>query len=169
MKAKLLLALLPAVCLCGPAYLTYAQLSTNEAITPIATGRIVGVLKDPSGAVVPGARIEVTNLALKVRKTLVTNLAGRFTFNKLPAGLYQATVTANGFDTAILRDISVVAGAETAANVTLKIARVKTVVEVNALETETASATRRSVSGSEQARSRNAAEIVAEAPGVSLR
>jgi iron complex outermembrane receptor protein len=139
MKAMLLLALLPAVCLCGPAYLTYAQLSSNKAVTPIATGRIAGVLKDPSGAVVPGARIEVTNLASKVRRTLVTNLAGRFSFDRLPLGIYQATITANGFDTAILRDISVVADAKTAANVTLKIARVRIVVEVNAPATEVGS------------------------------
>ena len=54
MKAKLLLALLPAVCLCGPAYVVHAQ--QDPTASPVVTGRIAGVVKDPSGAVVAGAK-----------------------------------------------------------------------------------------------------------------
>jgi hypothetical protein len=53
MKAKLLLALLPAVCLCGPAHSIRAQQSPEA----VATGRIAGVLRDPSGAVVDNAKV----------------------------------------------------------------------------------------------------------------
>src|ERR1035441_7583909 len=130
MKTKLLLALLPAVCLCGPAHSSYAQLYPNAAVTPIAPGRIAGAVKDPSGAVVTGAKVEAINIASGVRKSLVTNLTGRFVLDGLPAGVYEVTAAFNGFEIAILHHLSVAAGAETAANITLKIARARTVVEV---------------------------------------
>ncbi len=169
MRAKLLLALLPTVCLCGPAQRIYAQYSPDSTTTSTATGRIYGVLKDPSGAVVPGAAIEVRNLATGAKYSLATNLAGGFSFDSLPAGRYQAIISARGFETTIIRNLNVTAGMETAANLTLQIARVRTVVEINAPDTESAFATRRAVSDSGQARNRNAAELAADAPGVSLR
>ena len=163
MKAKLLLALLPVVCLCVPAHSIRAQ----QSLEIVATGRIAGVLHDPTGAVVPGAKVEVRSRATGFTKSLTTNLAGRFAFDGLVAGRYDATITVSGFQIVILRDITVSAGKETTVNVTLRIAPVRTDVEVNAPEMETGK--RRAVSDAEQARSRNTAEIVADAPGVSLR
>ncbi|MGP8227015.1 MAG: carboxypeptidase regulatory-like domain-containing protein, partial [Terracidiphilus sp.] len=113
MNAKLLLALLPAVCLCGPAHSSYAQLNPNGAVTPVATGRIAGVVKDPSGAVVPGAEVEGRNLTTGVRKSIVTNLTGRFVLDGLPDGFYEVTAAFNGFEIAILHHLVVAAGAET--------------------------------------------------------
>jgi iron complex outermembrane receptor protein len=163
MKAKLLLALLPAVCLCGPAYSIRAQHNPES----VATGRIAGVLTDPAGAVVPGAKVEFRSQATGFTKSLTTNLAGRFAFDGLAAGHYDATIIVSGFQIVIIRDITVVASRETTINVTLRIAPVRTDVEVNAPELE--AGTRRAVSDAEQMRSRNAAEIVAETPGISLR
>ena len=163
MNAKLLLALLPAVCLCGPAHSIRAQQSPGD----VATGRIAGVLRDPTGAVVPGAKVEVKSQANGISKSLATSLAGRFAFDGLPVGRYDATIIVSGFQIVIIRDITVSAGRETTVNVTLRIAPVRTDVEVNAPEMETG--TRRAVGDAEQARNRNVAEIVAETPGVSLR
>ena len=132
-------------------------------------GRIVGELTDPSGAMVSGAKVEIRNRATGLVRSLKTDHEGRFAFDDLPAGRYQATVTANGFEVAIIQHLSVAAGAEADAKVNLKIVRVRTDIEVNAPETEMASETRNFVSGAEKASSRNAAEIVGDAPGVSLR
>jgi iron complex outermembrane receptor protein len=167
MKAKLLLALLPTVCLYGPEYSIRAQHSPEVAANTVATGRIAGVLTDPTGAVVPGAKVEVRSKTSGVTKTIVTSLAGRFAFDGLPAGRYDATIIVPGFQIVILRDISVVVVKETTVNVTLRIAPLRTDVEVNAPGMETG--TRRELSDDEQARNRNTAEIVAETPGVSLR
>lgn len=162
MRAKLLLALLPAVCLCGPA----TSICSQQSAEAIATGRIAGVLRDPTGAVVPGAKVEVKSQATGNTKSFTTSLAGRFAFDGLPVGRYDATIIVSGFQIVIIRDITVVAGKATPVSATLRIASVRTDVEVNAPEMETG--TRRVVSDDEQARSRNAAEIVADAPGVSL-
>ena len=168
MKAKWLLPLLPAVCLCGTANLIHAQQRPDSAEGPAATGRIAGVLKDPAGAVVPGARIEVKSLAARYKKSMETDQQGRFVFSQVPAGCYHVTVTARGFDIAVLSNLAVSAGAETAADVALRIAPARTSVEVTGSAIATAASTRHKVDLGDQARSRNAAELVANAPGVSL-
>jgi iron complex outermembrane receptor protein len=124
------------------------------------------VLRDPSGAVVANAKVEVKSQATGITKSLTTSHAGRFAFDGLIAGRYDATIIVPGFEIEMIRDISVSAGKETIVNVTLRIARVRTDIEVNAPGIDTG--TRRTVSDDEQARSRNAAEIMAETPGVSL-
>lgn len=183
MKAKFVLAFLPAVCLSWPATAIHAQRtlvapasaapastqSRPAADSPLATGRIAGILKDPSGAAVQGATIDVVNLASGLRKSQATNLEGRFAFDALPVGLYRVTVTASGFDTAVLHDLAVTGGAETAADVALRIAPAKSVVEVIASAIETVAGTRHAVDENDRARSRNAAELVGNTPGVSLR
>jgi hypothetical protein len=183
MKSRFMLALLPAVCLCRPAIQIHAQNSTGvtisaqpssaqskpEANGAHASGRIAGILKDPTAAVVSGATIEIENRASRFHRSIVTNGEGRFAFDNLPAGNYQVTVTAKGFDVAYLHDLAVTAGNETAANVALKIAPAKTSVEVNENPSATTSTYLLNVEDSDQARSRNAAELAGDAPGISLR
>jgi iron complex outermembrane receptor protein len=139
MKCKLLLALLPAVCLCVQTRLTYAQQSSapgaagSVSVTesrPATTGRIAGVLKDPSGAVVPGAKIDVRNSSSGLAQSLRTNAQGRFACEGIPAGRYQITVQAAGFEAASIHEVSVRVGSETKVEIALKIAPARTDVEV---------------------------------------
>jgi iron complex outermembrane receptor protein len=169
MKARLLLALLPAVCLCGPAYSIHALQSPVSGSSSVATGRITGILKDPSGALVPGAKIELRSLLPGFWRSTETDQRGRFIFNLLPVGRYQVTVIAGGFDVTVLPDVAVTAGTETAANVVLKIAPAMAFVEVNDSAIATEGSFRHKVNSDDQARSRSAAELVGNAPGVSLR
>jgi hypothetical protein len=131
MRSKLSLALLPAVCLCWQTNTIHAQQTPNTVAIPVVTGSIAGVLKDPSGAVVPGAKIKLKSLARRFSRSAETDRQGRFVFSEVPVGSYQVTVTASYFDIAVLHDLIVIAGDETAANVTLRIAPVQSVVEVN--------------------------------------
>ena len=84
-------------------------------------------------------------------------------------GRYQVTVIAGGFDVAVLPDVAVTAGTETAVNVALKIAPARAFVEVNGSAIATEATIRHKVDSDDQARSRNAAELVGNSPGVSLR
>ena len=185
MKAALLLALLPAVCLCSPANPSHAQQQSSAATGPsqadpektaslpcarkdAATGRIAGVLKDQSGALVPDVKIEALHLVSGVKHSLVTDRQGRFVFDGLPVGLYQVTAVTTGFQIAVIHDVSVPPCAETTLNITLKIAPARAVVEVNAPETAF-TAVPHTVDESDRARSRNTAELLRNTPGVSLR
>jgi hypothetical protein len=55
---------------------------------------------DPSGAVVPGADVELRSGASGKIRSATTDASGRFTFSELPKGDYVIQVTQMGFKTA---------------------------------------------------------------------
>jgi uncharacterized protein YfaS (alpha-2-macroglobulin family) len=59
--------------------------------------KIVGVISDPSGALVPGAKIEVRALSSGKTRRAKSNASGQFDFRGLAAGEYVVQVTASGF------------------------------------------------------------------------
>ena len=61
-------------------------------------GRIAGVVKDPTGALIPGSQVVLTNPANGVKQTAGTGSDGVFTFAAVPVGNYQLDVTADGFN-----------------------------------------------------------------------
>jgi hypothetical protein len=61
------------------------------------TGRISGLVKDGSGAIVPGVSIVVTHDATGVRQETVTNESGLFLFPSLPVGSYTVHAQLAGF------------------------------------------------------------------------
>jgi len=63
-----------------------------------ATGKITGVVTDPSGAVVANAAVTVTNLATNFRKEAKTDSAGVYQVLSLPIGKYKITASATGFE-----------------------------------------------------------------------
>ncbi|HKO10390.1 MAG TPA: carboxypeptidase-like regulatory domain-containing protein, partial [Acidobacteriaceae bacterium] len=80
--------------LCVLALLTFsapafAQGGGNVAIT--------GTVTDPSGAVLPGAHVNVTQVNTSVVRTVVTNDSGQFNVPSLPPGNYSVAVKAEGF------------------------------------------------------------------------
>lgn len=62
-----------------------------------ATGRIVGGIQDPQGAVIAGAKVTVTNVATNLVNTVSTGQDGSFQILLLPIGSYTLTVEAPGF------------------------------------------------------------------------
>src|SRR5437016_4858288 len=67
------------------------------ALAQETTGGVQGTVKDPQGAVVPGATVEVTSPALIGKKTATTDSGGYFHFAQLPPGIYSISVNAPGF------------------------------------------------------------------------
>lgn len=62
-----------------------------------ATGKILGTVTDQQGAVIPGAKITVTNTATKIARETVTDKDGNFQVLALPIGTYVITVEREGF------------------------------------------------------------------------
>jgi hypothetical protein len=60
-------------------------------------GTITGIVTDPSGAVVPGVAINVTNTATGVANNVTTNESGVYTVPMLPAGIYKLSAEKTGF------------------------------------------------------------------------
>ena len=63
------------------------------------TGGLTGQVKDPTGAVVSGAKVTLTAPTLVGTKSFTTDSSGNYRFANLPPGSYTLTVTATGFST----------------------------------------------------------------------
>jgi iron complex outermembrane receptor protein len=172
MKSKKLLAglaLAGFLCAVGP---TIAQVRDESPVPASAppekatTGRVTGAVRDPTQAVVVGAKIELKSADSASTWTRQTDREGKFAFDAIPPGLYQLTVIVSGFEMVAVRDVRVNAGRETVVNVTLHIAPARTEIEVRE---ENEAALRRKVDANDQGRHQNLGELVATEPGVSLR
>ena len=96
------------------------------------TGTVTGTVKDPSGALIPGATITLTDLATKNKFSSVTNKDGAYVVQNVPPASYSITAAKTGFatDQILSQDISV--GTQTTANFSLPVGSESTVVEVQA-------------------------------------
>jgi len=179
MKTKTWIVWSAAVCLCSFAGPASAQAGTaaqpremvaQRSVTADqpAAGRVTGVVRDPLGAVIAGAKVELKNTSTGAVWIQGTSREGRFAFDGVAVGSYEATAAAAGFASTTVHDVRVDAGRETVLDVMLRIAPLKTEVQVEA-ESESAAAVHRAVSVDDQARSRNSAELLAGVPGVSVR
>ncbi|MGD0941314.1 MAG: TonB-dependent receptor [Terracidiphilus sp.] len=61
------------------------------------TGAVRGTVTDPSGAVIPGATVHLTNEVSGFDRTASTDTTGQFSFANVPFNPYRINVTANGF------------------------------------------------------------------------
>ncbi len=107
--------------------------STMLAQTTISTGSIVGTVTDPSGAVVGGAKVLITNKGTNQAISSTTNSSGTYASGALIPGEYVVRVEGAGFTTA---EISVIVQVNTtaSANVKLAVGQSSQVVEVQASE-----------------------------------
>src|SRR5215510_6447418 len=107
------------------------------------TGDISGVVSDPSGALVPGVMVELTNPATNAIRTALTNEAGLYVLRAIPPGLYNLKAELSGFRAVERKNIEVQVGSANRIDVTLEIGEVNSIVEVSGgapvLQTETAS------------------------------
>jgi hypothetical protein len=72
-----------------------------------ADGSISGTLKDPSGAVLPGATVTLVNTALKSGYKAISNEKGFYSFPALPVGHYDLTIAATSFRTQTKKNLTV--------------------------------------------------------------
>jgi len=94
------------------------------------TGGLQGTIKDPTGAVVSKAQVELTGSSLVGSKKLDTDESGSYRFSNLPPGTYSMRVTAPGF-TLLKRDgINIAVGRIPTLDLQLQVGSTGTVVEV---------------------------------------
>jgi outer membrane receptor protein involved in Fe transport len=92
-------------CICF-AFLTLALYASAQ----VQNGEITGTVADPSGAVVPGAKIVVRNLGTSFEIQLQTKAGGIYTAKELNVGAYRVRVEAHGFKTAEANNLVLNAG-----------------------------------------------------------
>jgi len=97
------------------------------------TGTIYGTVKDPSGAVLPGATVTAAspNL-LRSNVFAVTDEQGRFRIRGLPAGIYTVSVDLSGFDVSTVENIRLDIDANQQVNIVMQLEGVTEAVTVMA-------------------------------------
>jgi hypothetical protein len=93
---------------------------------------IHGIVKDPSGAMIPGASLTLKDTSTGIEKRTTAAKDGGFVFPDVVAGTYTVTATAKGFDSQIMDNIVVDAGRTTDVAISLKIGAATETVEVTA-------------------------------------
>ena len=93
---------------------------------------IEGIVKDATGAVMPGVTVEAKNEAVGVVVTAVTDANGVYRFPALSAGTYDVTATLSGFNTASTPDVPLTLGQIKKVDFTLTVAGVAESVQVTA-------------------------------------
>lgn len=69
----------------------------SPGYSQVVTATLVGTVKDPSGAVVPGARITATNTATGITHSTVTDSSGNYSISQLQPGSYKVSARFQGF------------------------------------------------------------------------
>ncbi|MGZ4817366.1 MAG: outer membrane beta-barrel protein, partial [Terriglobales bacterium] len=93
-------------------------------------GRIVGVVLDPSGAVVQGASVVAIDEGTGAKHPVTSKGEGSFVIPQLSAGSYTVQVSAPGFTTSVFKQVKVDPGKEYSLTVNLKVGATEQAVEV---------------------------------------
>src|SRR5437588_326969 len=99
------------------------------AQTTVGTGSIVGTVTDPSGAVVSGAKVTITNAGTGQVMNLTTNSSGAYASGALAPGNYKVQISGKGFKT-VNQGIAVQVGNTATVNAKLELGQESQVIEV---------------------------------------
>ena len=121
---------------CGPGILTlmfavFAMLCTLTTSAQTITGTVSGLVTDPSGAAVAGAKVVATNSATGVATVTTTNSAGIYSVRFLQIGQYTVVVEAPGFSKESVGPFSLEIDQAAKVDVSLKVGASGTTVEVS--------------------------------------
>src|SRR5262245_382196 len=113
---------------------TFSFLALNIVSSRSQTGQsgvINGTVKDPNGAVVPGAQVTIRNEATGETRNATTDKEGRFKIDALLSGRYVVSIARSGFKTAD-RNISIDGGRTETVEIKLDVAETRAEVSVGA-------------------------------------
>ena len=109
--------------------LTFCQASFGQS----TFGTVLGTVKDPSGASVRTAKVDLVNTGTSAARSTVTNADGSYEFVNTEVGNYTLTVTAPGFETIQYQPFDLAAREAKRLDVDLKLASQATSITVEAV------------------------------------
>lgn len=119
-------------------FLTVALLLAGMLSMPVSVlqaqsgfeAQIRGVVTDPSGAVVLGAKARLTDVATGIEVSADTNDKGIYTLNGLRPGKFNLVVEQSGFQSTEIKDITLAVSQQAVINVALRLASTSSSVSV---------------------------------------
>ena len=118
---------------------SFLLLSLAGWISPAAmaqqgTATINGVVKDPTGAAIPNARVELTNVGTSVVRSTSTNSDGAYAFPSVVPGSYTMQASSTGFSTVTQHATTLEVGQTATFDFQLTVGTAQQNVTVNAAE-----------------------------------
>src|SRR5213593_2411676 len=103
------------------AMVAWVALGTCLVFAQTSTATILGVVRDTSGALVPGVGITVKHTESGLTRTATSSEKGGYTVPFLPVGPYELTTVMPGFKQQVRRGINLFVGQEAVVNLTLEV------------------------------------------------
>ncbi len=117
---------------------------TAPLLAQINRGAIRGSVTDPTGAAVPAVEVQARNVGTSISTTTTTSAEGDFSLRSLSPGVYELSVAAPGFKTAVVDGVDVRVGETIRVNIPLELGEITETIEVQGaalgVRTETAEA-----------------------------
>ena len=115
-----------------------ALMMTSSLMADV-TGSILGVVTDPSAAVMQGVRVTAINVNTNLATEAVTDVTGQYRILSLPAGEYRVQATAPGFQTFVATGIVLTVDEQRRVDIVLQVGATQQEVSVStsAVQVET--------------------------------
>src|SRR5436309_379406 len=104
--------------------------SSLAMVAQTTGGRILGQVSDPSGAVISGVKVTLTNEQTGISRSAETDKTGNYEFPIAPVGNYRLEYDQAGFKKAVKRNVVLQLNQVLTLNMTLQLGGTQEVVEV---------------------------------------
>src|SRR5262245_50175813 len=102
------------------------------ALSQTGSTEITGLVTDPTGAAVPGAKIRITRVTTGESRSAVTDSAGEYIFTLIEIGEYTVNCERQGFKTRTVTSLHLQTGQKLRVDLHLEVGNVAESVEVRA-------------------------------------
>lgn len=86
--------------------LAFSHLFLMLPVALAQNAQITGIISDPQKAIISDAKITILNLATQEKISVSSNSAGAYSIPSLPPAKYRITVSATGFETQVIDDVT---------------------------------------------------------------
>ena len=112
--------------------LTWIVVGTCLAFSQGSTAAISGVVRDATGAVIPGVAVTAKHIETGLTRAAESDAAGNYSMPSLPVGQYELTAEKMGFKQQMRSGINLVVGQQAVVNLTLEVGSLEQQVLVSA-------------------------------------
>lgn len=108
-------------------------LFTGSVFAQVTTATLYGIVRDPSGSLLPGATVTLTQEETGNTRTTITNTAGEFGATALPIGTYTVKIELQGFKTHVSQSLPLTSGQIARQSYQLQMGKVAETITVEAV------------------------------------